>query len=124
VRTLLSQIYERQDRSCLGLDPELFQPTPDDLGGAALAVWWCEQCPVLMLCRDWALTHVESGVWGGLTEQARAALLRSRRPRARCPGCKGWKITHSGVNQICLSCGVSWRAQRRAIPEQPAAAVA
>ncbi|GAA1472918.1 WhiB family transcriptional regulator [Corynebacterium felinum] len=37
----------------------------------------CRQCPVLMHCRADALDNrVEFGVWGGLTERQRRALLR------------------------------------------------
>ena len=41
----------------------------------------CRNCPVLMECRADALDNkVEFGVWGGLTERERRALL-NRRPR-------------------------------------------
>lgn len=37
----------------------------------------CRRCPVLMECRVDSLEHkVEFGVWGGLTERQRRALLR------------------------------------------------
>ena len=37
----------------------------------------CSQCPVLMNCRADALDNrVEFGVWGGLTERQRRAILR------------------------------------------------
>lgn len=37
----------------------------------------CQRCPVLMQCRADALDNrVEFGVWGGLTERQRRALLR------------------------------------------------
>lgn len=37
----------------------------------------CRQCPVLLQCRADALDNrVEFGVWGGLTERQRRALLR------------------------------------------------
>lgn len=37
----------------------------------------CRQCPVVMQCRADALDNkVEFGVWGGLTERQRRALLR------------------------------------------------
>lgn len=40
----------------------------------------CAQCPVLAECRNYALATRESyGVWGGLGENERAALLRRRR---------------------------------------------
>lgn len=38
----------------------------------------CQRCPVMMQCRVDALDNkVEFGVWGGLTERERRALLRN-----------------------------------------------
>jgi WhiB family transcriptional regulator, redox-sensing transcriptional regulator len=35
----------------------------------------CRDCPVRVLCLDWALEHgVDFGIWGGLTEDERRAL--------------------------------------------------
>ncbi len=54
-------------------------PTPLFVRGAeqrrAAAI--CRHCPVLLQCRADALDNrVEFGVWGGLTERQRRALLR------------------------------------------------
>ena len=39
----------------------------------------CRHCPVLLQCRADALDNrVEFGVWGGMTERERRALLRAR----------------------------------------------
>ena len=49
--------------------------------GAAqnLAKLLCRQCPVQIACLADALdNHVEFGVWGGLTERERRALLKRR----------------------------------------------
>ncbi len=36
----------------------------------------CRECPVKQTCLDWALTHEEEyGVWGGLSEKERRAIL-------------------------------------------------
>ncbi|WP_145692102.1 WhiB family transcriptional regulator [Rhodococcus rhodochrous] len=44
----------------------------------------CEHCPVLLRCRNHALTHHEQyGIWGGLTERDR---IRHRLPSWRSPG--------------------------------------
>ena len=38
----------------------------------------CDECPVILKCRADALDNrVEFGVWGGLTERQRRAVLRS-----------------------------------------------
>ncbi|MQA06904.1 MAG: hypothetical protein GEV07_30835 [Streptosporangiales bacterium] len=49
---------------------------------SAVAKRLCETCPLMQVCRDWALAHpdkAEFGVWGGLTEHERRALHRQRR---------------------------------------------
>ena len=56
---------------------------PDDLfvEGAAQnrAKILCSGCPVLTECLAYALDHrIEHGVWGGMTERERRALLRRR----------------------------------------------
>ena len=61
---------------CVGRDPdELF------VTGAAqrIAAQLCTGCPVRLECLADALDNqVEFGVWGGLTERQRRALLRAR----------------------------------------------
>ena len=44
----------------------------------------CAACPVLAQCLDFALeARQDYGVWGGLTEDERRSLRRSRQRRAR-----------------------------------------
>lgn len=38
----------------------------------------CSVCPVARECLDWAMTHFEIGIWGGLDEDEREQ-LRARR---------------------------------------------
>ena len=65
--------------ACLSAEPEQFFP----VGAAAAATWEtaaakqvCAGCDVLVECRDYALeTRQPFGVWGGLDEQERKALL-------------------------------------------------
>lgn len=68
---------------CLGTDPEaLF------VQGAAQhkAKKICSGCPVRLQCLADALDHrIEFGVWGGMTERERRALLR------RNPDVESWK---------------------------------
>ncbi|WP_329560779.1 WhiB family transcriptional regulator [Kitasatospora sp. NBC_01266] len=53
-------------------------PAHDDRDAAAKAV--CARCPVRVACLDHALrTREPYGVWGGLSEEERAAALRVRR---------------------------------------------
>ena len=59
-------------------DTGLFYP---DLGQQARpAKAWCAVCPVRQACLEYALASCERwGVWGGLTEHERRAVLRSQR---------------------------------------------
>ena len=42
----------------------------------------CAACPVQSQCLEYGLTHVEYGVWGGLTANERRTLNRKRRLEA------------------------------------------
>jgi WhiB family redox-sensing transcriptional regulator len=75
--------------ACLDEDPELF--FPNGTTGAALmqieqAKAVCRRCPVTDECLQWALeTNQDAGVWGGMSEDERRSLRRSRQHRRR-PG--------------------------------------
>jgi WhiB family redox-sensing transcriptional regulator len=57
---------------------EFFPHSPDWLPRKVRET--CEACPVRQECLDFALEHnEEAGVWGGVTERARAQILRRRR---------------------------------------------
>ena len=70
--------------ACRGMDPEMFFHPDGERGprrrnreNAAKAV--CASCPVMQLCRDHALAIQEPyGIWGGLSEDDRAAILSRR----------------------------------------------
>ena len=71
---------------CKDEDPELFFPI-GTTGPAATQIdeakAVCMQCPVRMDCLEWALaTGQDAGVWGGLSEEERRALRRTRRREA------------------------------------------
>ncbi|MEU0072066.1 WhiB family transcriptional regulator [Streptomyces sp. NPDC006332] len=70
--------------SCRGADIETFFPPPGDLATVQRALMTCDQCPVRIPCRRYALDHRERhGIWGGLTEETRETLLRMGPPTAR-----------------------------------------
>lgn len=77
----------RQDAACIGEDPELFFPvgtTGPALEQVERAKAVCRRCPVIDQCLEWALaTNQDSGVWGGMSEDERRALRRSRQRRRR-----------------------------------------
>lgn len=41
-----------------------------------LALAICEECPVRLLCRNFALVHDEYGIWGGTTDKERASIKK------------------------------------------------
>jgi WhiB family transcriptional regulator, redox-sensing transcriptional regulator len=71
---------------CKDEDPELFFPVGTtgpaaDQIDAAKAI--CLQCEVRAQCLEWAMaTGQDAGVWGGLSEEERRALRRTRRREA------------------------------------------
>ncbi len=72
----------RQRAACIDEDPELFFPvgtTGQALEQLEQAKAVCHTCEVRDECLQWALeTHQDSGVWGGMSEEERRALRRSR----------------------------------------------
>jgi len=77
----------RNHAECLGHDPELFFPDNRYNHGAiqtALAKGVCRPCPVRAACAQWALdTRQAHGVWGGLDEDQRRAIIRRRQNAER-----------------------------------------
>jgi WhiB family redox-sensing transcriptional regulator len=68
---------------CKDEDPELFFPI-GTAGPAAAQIEEakaiCMQCEVRSECLEWAMsTGQDAGVWGGLSEEERRALRRTRR---------------------------------------------
>jgi len=67
----------REWARCRGVDPEIFYPPEEDDALEAKSI--CADCPVREVCLDYALSRREKmGVWGGMTERERRALLRRR----------------------------------------------
>ncbi len=73
----------RQRAACIDEDPELFFPvgtTGPAVEQTERAKAVCHTCDVISECLEWALeTGQDSGVWGGMGEEERRALRRSRR---------------------------------------------
>lgn len=73
---------------CRQTDPELWF-TPDDSPMTSYDPYaraFCLDCPVLDLCRDYALDlarqeHNPEGMWGGYSKKNRTMLLRGKEPR-------------------------------------------
>lgn len=75
----------RSRAACRGTDPEMFFPVAE--AGPVLerqidrAKWVCDGCPVQLACREWAVDSLPHGIAGGLTEDERQEIRRSRSPR-------------------------------------------
>ena len=69
--------------ACASADPELFFPISEwgpGLRQAARAKAICARCPIQRECLRYALAVGSiQGVWGGMTEEERRRLQRSRR---------------------------------------------
>lgn len=77
----------RDNALCRDTDPELFFPvgtTGQALVSQDHAKRVCHACHVQQQCLDYALeTNQDSGIWGGLTEEERRIIRRSRAAAAR-----------------------------------------
>ena len=63
--------------ACRGKDPGLFYPTRGESCDEAKAI--CRECPVELVCRDYAIENETIGIWGGLSERERKRLRRDLR---------------------------------------------
>jgi WhiB family transcriptional regulator, redox-sensing transcriptional regulator len=72
----------RTRAACRMEEPELFFPVGTSgpaLAQVARAKAVCRRCPVLVQCLTVALTTGQTaGVWGGLSEQERRAIVRTK----------------------------------------------
>jgi len=73
-------VHWDREAVCRDLDPGVFFPEGEG-GGTALVIEeakaYCRTCPVMHQCQRDALERGEAfGVWGGLDEEDRKALLR------------------------------------------------
>ena len=87
---------------CRGTDQSVFFG-PDDpresraarLRRLMAAKRLCAQCPVLKVCRDYALANEEEyGVWGGLSEAERKRLIRGPLAISNAPDGGAGRLRH------------------------------
>jgi len=75
------------EAACQSVDPELFFPSSpgtNTLSTDRAAKRICRGCPVRTHCLEFALSaRLDHGVWGGLSEDERRSLRRSRQRKAR-----------------------------------------
>lgn len=71
--------------TCSGINPQTFYPTDtSDEYAAATIEAYCDRCPVMGECLDYALiTNQEHGIWGGMAEDKRRRVRRAWLARQR-----------------------------------------
>jgi hypothetical protein len=99
--------YWRDRAACLGKTEVEWIPTKSETDDSK-ALRICRACPVRVECLRLALKIGASGYWGGTSSYQRGQ-LRRRRPRVKCPLCKGADLVTLGADEICIGCGVSWQ---------------
>jgi WhiB family transcriptional regulator, redox-sensing transcriptional regulator len=79
------------DAACASADPDLFFPREQRDPRNSEAKRVCARCPVKSECLDYSFaTREEFGIWGGLDEWERRALLdQQQRRRQRGAGTRG-----------------------------------
>lgn len=93
--------------ACAGMNPNLFFPEKEWMVDPRVTRA-CQSCVVRDRCLNWALeTDQTFGWWGGLSEEQRAAINRTR-SRVRCPDCRSESIAELSHVEICRACGLSW----------------
>ncbi len=99
-------VHWRQRAACARVDPELFFPvgtTGPALAQTAAAKAVCGHCPVIGACRGWALaTREPSGIWGGLSEQERRALLARPAAGVRPVPTRRWPLVAAEKCYLCV----------------------
>jgi WhiB family transcriptional regulator, redox-sensing transcriptional regulator len=100
----------RMFAACLDEDPELFFPigsTGRDYDAQVEeAKTVCRGCPVRTECLDWA-DHIRAeGIWGGLTDNERAAVRRrhNRQQARACDNCGHAYQPGSTNDRYCRPC--------------------
>lgn len=102
----------RDDAACREIGTELFFVEGDGPGSLLLrrqAKAFCGSCPVILECREWALsqdltTIREGGILGGMSPRE---LVREKTRREGTPA-----RPRPGATRVCVSCGEPMAAQR------------
>jgi WhiB family redox-sensing transcriptional regulator len=79
---VLDQLRKRG--ACAGANPNIFFPEDEkDLVLVGKALVYCSGCPVLDLCRRYAMDNEDYGIWGGTTARQRRSLRRKAKKEAK-----------------------------------------
>jgi WhiB family redox-sensing transcriptional regulator len=104
--TMTREMDWQREAACGGVSRDIFFPDEYELPDPA-ALRLCERCPVQPACLDWALTHDERGIWGGLTYDERTKILKTMH-RVKCPDCGSRNVEELERCEVCVNCGLSW----------------
>ena len=127
----------REDRACRDAPLDVFFPPETDIAGSRQVIkTYCQQCPVMDMCLDWALEKEQgvghsgrSGVFGGMTPRQRATEYGRRRKADGKPAVKpithgttaGYKAHRRRDEVPCTACTAAQRdAERRRNRERAA----
>lgn len=77
--------------ACAGTDTEFFYPNKDSFTDDERRIFekMCGSCPILDMCKEWALVHERFGVWGGMVPIDRERMRRRL----------GWKLMDPMTNE-------------------------
>jgi WhiB family redox-sensing transcriptional regulator len=88
--------------ACRDTDAALFFGDGGVGGATVLAKRICATCPVIDVCRAYAMAEPRlTGVWGGTTHEERKTVRRAARPATTGPG----RYEHT-----CAGCGTQFRS--------------
>jgi transcription factor WhiB len=106
--------------ACFGSEAACFFPpeTPVSEDRAVIDAkrYFCDHCPVLVTCLEYALLNGTVGIWAGTTTYQRDQ-LRRKRNRVKCPICLNTKLIRVELQALCLGCGMSWDRDGKASSE-------
>jgi hypothetical protein len=69
------KLFDSSDGACISADPSLFFPEGyDHRVQARLAKEYCAECPIVMVCLEYAIRNEMMGIWGGTTMRERAII--------------------------------------------------
>ena len=83
----------------------------------------CRDCPALNACREYALTHDETGIYAGMTEHERAQLKRPQ-PTAPCGTLSAYQRHLRRRETPCRACRDAQNALQRERRRQKKASAA
>lgn len=77
------KLFDASDAACLSADPSLFFPEgADHRAQARIAKEYCAECPIVMVCLEYAVKNEMLGIWGGTTLRERKIIGNNSKLKA------------------------------------------